>query len=95
MLLIITTNLAVLELLGVHDDYQRHGLGSQLIHWGTEQADKQGLETYLDGSEKGQPYYVKHHAFEIRAAIDIPSRPEAYGDYRYKSLVRPAQGVAK
>jgi ribosomal protein S18 acetylase RimI-like enzyme len=26
-----------LEMLGVHEDYQRQGLGAKLIKWGTDQ----------------------------------------------------------
>lgn len=46
-------------MLGVHEDYQRQGIAGSLILWGTEQADKDGLDTFLHGSEKGQPYYIK------------------------------------
>lgn len=81
----------MLELLGVHEDYQKHGIGASLIKWGTDQADTDGLETYLDGSEVGQPYYRRRHAFTgMTADVDIPDRP-SYGSYRYKSLVRLPQ----
>lgn len=66
--------IVVLELLGTHEDYQRNGLGSELIHWGTQQADKQNLETYLDASEKGRPFYLAHHDFKFARDIDIPDR---------------------
>ncbi|KAH9825464.1 acyl-CoA N-acyltransferase [Teratosphaeria destructans] len=82
----------MLEMLGVHEDYQKHGIGASLLKWGTDQADKEGLETYLDGSEVGQPYYKKRHAFTVEKDIDIPERPNAYGSYHYKSLVRKPQG---
>lgn len=44
------------------------------MRWGTEQADQQGLETYLDASEKGQPFYLAHHAFGFGRDIDIPDK---------------------
>lgn len=66
--------MAVLELLGTHDDYQRNGLGSELIHWGTKQADAQNLETYLHASEKGRPFYVAHHDFKFAKDIWIPDK---------------------
>lgn len=56
--------MTVLEMLGTHEDYQRNGIAASLIKWGTDQADKDGLETYLDGSEIGQPYYKAHHGFK-------------------------------
>lgn len=49
----------VLDMLGVHEDYQRQGIAGAFILWGTDQADKDGLVTFLHGSEKGQPYYIK------------------------------------
>lgn len=67
-------NRVVLELLATHEAHQRLGLGSALMRWGTEQADQQGLETYLDASEKGQPFYLAHHAFGFGRDIDIPDK---------------------
>jgi GNAT superfamily N-acetyltransferase len=64
----------VLEMLATHEDYQRRGIAASLIKWGTDQADKQGMETYLDGSEKGQPYYKRWHKFKYGKDITIPDR---------------------
>ncbi|KAK4574194.1 hypothetical protein LTR86_001955 [Recurvomyces mirabilis] len=83
-----------LEMLGVHEDYQKHGIGAVLIKYGTDQADKDGLETYLDASEIGQPYYKKRHNFAHPKGINIPDRPE-YGSFYYESLIRDPQPVAK
>jgi len=80
-------------MLGVHEDYQKHGIGASLIKWGTDQADKDGLETYINGSEIGQPYYKRRHAFTEEKDIDVPDRPQ-YGSFHYKSLVRLPQNVA-
>ena len=80
----------MLELLGVHEDYQRQGIAASLIKWGTDQADRDGLESYLDGSEIGQPYYKKRHAFERHRCIFVPDRKE-YGSFAYFSMIRPPQ----
>ena len=61
-------------MLSTHEDYQRMGIAANLIKWGTDQADKEGLETYLDGSEKGQPYYKRWHNFKHGSDIAIPDR---------------------
>lgn len=61
-------------MLSTHEDYQRMGIAARLIKWGTDQADKDGLETYLDGSEKGQPYYMRWHHFQHGKDIAIPER---------------------
>ncbi|KJX99351.1 hypothetical protein TI39_contig362g00002 [Zymoseptoria brevis] len=76
-----------LEILGVHKDYQGKGVGASLLKWGTDQADKDGLETYLDGSTAGQPYYEKRHGFAPVKRMLIPDRP-AYGSYSIVSMVR-------
>ncbi|KAK4498057.1 hypothetical protein PRZ48_010713 [Zasmidium cellare] len=79
------------ELLGTHASHQNRGIAASLLKWGTDQADKDGLETYLDGSAKGQPYYIKRHGFKADKEIPIPDH-EAYGSYKYVSMVRPPQG---
>lgn len=78
-------------MLGTHDDYQHCGLGSAMLEWGCSKADAEGLETYLDASERGQPFYRKHFGFVGDTVIDIPDRP-AYGSFVYISLMRPVQG---
>jgi len=80
----------VLELIGVHEDYQRRGIAGALIRWATDQADRDGLETYLDGTELGQPYYSKRHGFRTVADIDVPDHA-SYGSFRYKSMIRAPQ----
>lgn len=81
----------MLELLGTHDDYQRRGLGSAMLEWGCSKADSEGLETYLDASERGRPVYKKHFGFTTERVIKIPDR-SAYGSFLCLSLVRPVQG---
>ena len=61
-------------MLGVHEDYQRQGIAAALIKWGTDQADRDGLETYLDGSEVGQPYYKSRHGFHVERDVVIADR---------------------
>ncbi|SMY20864.1 unnamed protein product [Zymoseptoria tritici ST99CH_1A5] len=50
-----------------------HWCASQL-KWGTDQADEDSLETYLDGSTAGQPYYEKRHGFVPVKKMPIPDR---------------------
>lgn len=78
------------ELLGTHEDYQRRGIAASLLKWGTDHADQEGLETYLDASAKGEPYYIKRHGFEPKKQVPIPDR-EAYGSYNYVSMLRAPQ----
>ncbi|EGP90749.1 uncharacterized protein MYCGRDRAFT_90408 [Zymoseptoria tritici IPO323] len=39
-----------------------------------DMADEDGLETYLDGSTAGQPYYEKRHGFVPVKKMPIPDR---------------------
>ena len=80
----------MLEMLGTHEDYQGRGIGAGLVKWGCDHADKDGMEVYLDASERGAPFYQKHFDFEPRRRISIPERP-SYGTFNYFSHVRPVQ----
>ncbi|KAF2487360.1 acyl-CoA N-acyltransferase [Neohortaea acidophila] len=81
----------MLEMLGVDQECQGQGIAARLIKWGTDQADAAGLESYLDASEKGLPYYKKRHGFGAREkAVEIPKK-EPYGKYDYMSIVRAPQ----
>ncbi|KAH8684772.1 acyl-CoA N-acyltransferase [Tricladium varicosporioides] len=55
-----------LEILATLPDYQGKGLGKQLLKWGTDRADRGGMECYLDASEKGKGLYERHGDFEVR-----------------------------
>lgn len=77
-------------MLGTHEDYQGRGLGAGLVKWGCDRADRDGMEAYLDASERGAPFYQKHFAFQGKDHIDIPNRPE-FGHFVYVSHVRPVQ----
>ncbi|KAK4991847.1 hypothetical protein LTR50_001466 [Elasticomyces elasticus] len=78
-----------LELLGTDEHYQRHGIGHELVKWGCDRADADGLECYLDASMKGAPFYKKHFGFEAKKEVAVPKRPEVYGEFVCVSLVRP------
>ena len=78
----------------MHEGYQRRGIADALIRWGTEQADEQGLETYLDASQVGLPWYKKHHGFREAKVIPLPDRP-SYGSYSYMSIIREPQKIGK
>lgn len=50
----------VLEVLATHDDYRKRGLASRLLDWGSENADRNGWECYLDAGAGAQSLYQKH-----------------------------------
>ncbi|KAH6679671.1 acyl-CoA N-acyltransferase [Halenospora varia] len=55
-----------LEILASLPEYQGRGLGKQLLKWGTDRADREGVECYLDASEKGKGLYERYGRFEVR-----------------------------
>lgn len=60
-----------LEGICVHPEYQRKGIARELVKWGIEEADRLGLDLYLEATEEGRPVYeragldpVKEERFE-------------------------------
>ena len=72
-----------LEILATHPGYRKLGFGSQLIQWGCDEADKEGLECFLNASKVGKPLYEKHGYVEQIEAKD-PFGPSA-------AMLRPAR----
>jgi len=55
----------VLEKLAVHPRYQKEGVGTTLLKWGTEQAQAEGKKIFLRSSYVGLPFYLKRGFEEI------------------------------
>lgn len=55
-----------MELLVVHPDYKRKGLGGMIVDYGCKLADKEQLPCYVDGSPHGKGLYEKY-GFEMKA----------------------------
>ncbi|OJJ50305.1 hypothetical protein ASPZODRAFT_128925 [Penicilliopsis zonata CBS 506.65] len=49
----------VLELIGISNQHQRRGLGSQMLEWGIERANRAGVRIYLEATEAGYPLYLR------------------------------------
>lgn len=54
----------MLNLLAVHPDCQRRGIGGALLKHGLEEAKKLGMPVWLEASPEGISLY-KAHGFEI------------------------------
>lgn len=48
-----------LDILGTHPKHHGRGIASQLLKWGLERADRDGLEVFLSASPAGKPIYEK------------------------------------
>ena len=53
----LTNLVLVLSLICVHPDFQRRGLGKDLVQWGLRQAADLGLSVHLEASPEGLPLY--------------------------------------
>lgn len=81
----ILLTLAVLELLQVVQEYKGRGIGSLLIQYGCDLADRDGLEIYVDASMDGFPLYQRF-GFVLKEEAAMPG---GFG-YIDRHLVRPA-----
>lgn len=60
----------VLDTLVTHPEHHRRGAGGMLVAWGCEQADKRGVEAYLEASEMGAPLYERY-GFRARKTVQV------------------------
>jgi GNAT superfamily N-acetyltransferase len=78
-----------LQLLATHPDWQRHGLGAQLMQVVFEQADEQGIPCYLETERPELVAYYRTFGFEVRSewVLDPEATlgavgPKMWGMYR-------------
>lgn len=57
-----------LNILCTHPKHHRRGAGAMLIKWGIEEADRLGLECYLEGSKEGRPLYERN-GFKVEKEV--------------------------
>ena len=50
-------NHIVLAMLFTHPSYRRRGVARQLIDWGIREADRLGLEAFIEATDMGRPVY--------------------------------------
>ncbi|TFB02742.1 hypothetical protein CCMA1212_005381 [Trichoderma ghanense] len=61
-----------LKLLHTDPDHQRRGAGGMSLQWGTAEADRLGLVSYLEASEEGRPLYERYGFKEVgRIVVDL------------------------
>ncbi|TID17439.1 acyl-CoA N-acyltransferase [Venturia nashicola] len=65
-----------LSILATHPEHHRKGAGRKLVKWGTDLADKQGIECYLESSIEGRPLYER---LGFRVVKEVPFNLEDFG----------------
>jgi len=69
---IVVENMYFLNILAVHPQYQRRGLGSQLIEPVLALADAEGRRTYIEASKKGVRLYERYGWVRVGAVVMDP-----------------------
>ena len=80
----------LLNLLATLPDHHRRGVGAMHLKWGNEQANKLGLQCYLEASPMGRPLYERYGYEVVR---DFPFDARAWGlgrDLPHVCMLRPA-----
>jgi ribosomal protein S18 acetylase RimI-like enzyme len=75
----------VLGLLCVHPDFQRQGIGKDLVQWGLRRAADLGLTVHLEASPEGLPLY-RSLGFEVVETVVVGAN-EWDGGFERKYVV--------
>ena len=70
---------ADLEIVGTSPKFQRKGAGSELLQYGCERADEQGVEAFLEAAPDALPLYQKfgfRTAASMHTTIKFEQSPE-------------------
>ncbi|KAJ4986882.1 GNAT family protein (acetyltransferase) [Stagonosporopsis vannaccii] len=59
----------MLNSLATHPEHQGRGAAKLLLDWGMQKADKEGLVTYLDATQRARPIYAKR-GFELKKVVE-------------------------
>ena len=72
-----------------HPDYRNRGAAGLLVQWGTEQADKLGIEAYVEGSYLGRSVYERY-GFVMMHVAEMKFHNESPGE-EWSRLVKDLQ----
>ncbi|WPG98306.1 Hypothetical protein R9X50_00109400 [Acrodontium crateriforme] len=92
-------NLLSLDILTIHPDHQRRGVGGALVKWGTDIADKLNVETIVESSRFGKGLYLKNGFVFQRDCVLVAS--EKWNGIReapkcgFAWLIRPKKDASK
>jgi GNAT superfamily N-acetyltransferase len=81
-----------LSILATHPEHHRKGAGRKLVKWGTDLADEQGIECYLEASIEGRPLYERlgfRVVKETSFSLEDYGRPDLGTDVNYIMIRAP------
>ena len=85
----------VLDIIHTHPSHQRCGAGTALVKWGTDLADRQRLQCYLEASPIGYPLFRKADFEDVaEMEIDLNKHREGRGHRKYKHVVMVRPPIA-
>ncbi|KAL4771050.1 acyl-CoA N-acyltransferase [Aspergillus nidulans var. acristatus] len=82
-----------LEKLFTHPKYQGNGVGSALLQWGLDEADRLGLMIYLEATEEGRPLYERFGFEAIKVVKFDAGAFGGVGKHQYTFMLRQPKGV--
>lgn len=83
----------LLHILATDPAHHRRGVGAVALEWGLREADRLGLEAYLEASDMGKPLYARW-GFEEVGRMDFDAREfGAEFDTPHTIMLRPAKKV--
>ena len=86
------TNVTDLEMVATDPAYQGKGAGSQMMRFGMEKADEEGVEAYLEASPDAVPLYEKFGFREASRTDTFIKNERVKGTwYRNLFMIRPAK----
>ncbi|RAK95485.1 GNAT family N-acetyltransferase [Aspergillus ibericus CBS 121593] len=83
----------VLELLATHPEAQGRGVGTALLNWGLERANKRNARVYLEATEDGYPLYWKYGWRDVEVIEIDFTRFGGEGRQQWTVMVRERGGV--
>ncbi|PWY96837.1 hypothetical protein BCV70DRAFT_203400 [Testicularia cyperi] len=75
-----------LKLLCIDRQFQRMGIGSTLVRYGTQKADAEGVDAYLESSPAGKGAYIKN-GFEVIDYDEVPAATAPGGKVSWPYMI--------
>ena len=87
-------NLCVLDILHTHPSQQGKGAGAKLVKWGTDIADKGGVQCYAETPVAGYAL-LRHSGFQnvTEMSMNLGKYKDGLTEYKHIVMVRPPFGT--